>query len=118
MGRISRTLPSWSTRPFPDLIGTQGAVIRKIKEALKVEVNIPPVPKNAPPGKKYAVTIAGKKEDAENAKKVIEDIVMFYHHPITHEGMEHLEMQIDPWSYSYLIGTKVRSFDTFRKRLM
>jgi len=91
---------------FPDLIGSGGVIIRKMKEALKVEVNIPPVPKNAPPGKKYAVTIAGKKEDAENAKKVIEDIVMFYHHPITHEGMEHLEMQIDPWSYSYLIGTK------------
>lgn len=91
---------------FPDLIGSQGAVIRKIKESLKVEVSIPPVPKNAPPGKKYPVTIAGAKADADRAKDVIESIVTYYHHEITHEGLDHVELEIDPWSYSYIIGTK------------
>jgi len=91
---------------FPDLIGGQGAIIRKMKEALKVEVNIPPVPKNAPPNKKYPVTIAGAKADSERAKEVIESIVKYYHHEITHEGLQHIEMEIDPWSYSYIIGTK------------
>ena len=71
-----------------------------------MEVTIPPVPKSAPPGKKYPVTIAGAKADAEKAKEVIESIVYYYHHEITHEGMEHVEMEIDPWSYSFVIGTE------------
>merc|ERR1712013_903840 len=64
---------------FPDLIGQQGAIIRKLKESLKVEVNIPQVPKNSPPAKKFPVTIAGAKADSERAKEVIEAIVKYYH---------------------------------------
>jgi len=91
---------------FPDLIGPQGCIIRKMKEALKVEVTIPAVPKGAPPQKKFPVTIAGQKENAEKAKEVIEHIVQYYHHDITHPDTDHIEMQLDPSMYSYIIGTK------------
>merc|ERR1712217_189124 len=46
---------------FPEIIGKQGCVIRKIKDELGVSVNIPSdAPKNPPANKKYKVILAGK----------------------------------------------------------
>merc|ERR1719446_933110 len=59
---------------FPDIIGKQGAVVRKIKEELGVEINIPEVPKNADPRKKFKVTVAGSAVAVEKAKTIINDI--------------------------------------------
>merc|ERR1719166_819171 len=54
---------------FPDIIGKEGCVIRKIKEALDVQVSIPrDVPKNPAAGKKYKVTLAGPNKSVEQAK--------------------------------------------------
>lgn len=94
-------------RAFPNLIGKQGAVIRKIKEELKVEINIPPTPPDAmTKDKKYKVTVAGAKADVEKAKEVINDIVMYYHHEITHPGEVHEEMEVYPSQFNFIIGTK------------
>jgi rRNA processing protein Krr1/Pno1 len=90
---------------FPDLIGKQGAIIRKIKESLAVEIEIPPVPKDASAkSKKYPVKIAGAAEDVEKAKTVVNDIVMYTHHEVTHPGMTHEELEIANWQYSFIIG--------------
>jgi rRNA processing protein Krr1/Pno1 len=89
---------------FPDLIGKQGVIIRKMKEELGVEVSIPEVPKNAPASKKYKVGLAGANEKVETAKQVINDIVMYSHHEITHPGIVHVEMEVPQWCYSFLIG--------------
>jgi len=89
---------------LPDIIGKKGATIIAIKDALKVEIDIP---KGEPaPGRKVKLTIAGKKENAETAKEVINDIMMYGHHEITHPGEVHEEMEIEYWNYSYIIGTK------------
>jgi len=89
---------------FPDLIGKQGAIVRKIKEALNVEVNFQDVPRGSPPTKKGKVTLAGKSEDVEQAKDVINSIVQYQHHELTHPGQTHEEIDIEPWSYKYIIG--------------
>ncbi|CAE8732680.1 unnamed protein product, partial [Polarella glacialis] len=89
---------------FPDLIGKQGVIIRKMKEELGVEVSIPETPKNSPPGKKFKVTIAGIGDKVELAKQVINDICMYTHHEITHPGVVHAEIEVPQWAYSFLIG--------------
>jgi len=89
---------------FPDLIGKGGCVIKAIKEALKVEIEIPSVPKDPPAGKKYPVKVAGSAEAVDKGKQVVNDIVMYSHHEVTHPGMTHAELEIANWQYSYIIG--------------
>mmetsp|Transcript_154496 Transcript_154496/g.494170 ORF Transcript_154496/g.494170 Transcript_154496/m.494170 type:complete len:514 (-) Transcript_154496:63-1604(-) len=89
---------------FPDLIGKQGAVVRKIKEELNVEINFQDVPKGSPPSKKAKVTLAGSAADVEKAKTVINNILMYCHDELTHPGQVHEELDIEPWAYRYIIG--------------
>eukprot|EP00746_Dinoflagellata_sp_MGD_P161124 gnl/MRDRNA2_/MRDRNA2_88164_c0_seq1.p1 gnl/MRDRNA2_/MRDRNA2_88164_c0~~gnl/MRDRNA2_/MRDRNA2_88164_c0_seq1.p1 ORF type:complete len:408 (+),score=113.86 gnl/MRDRNA2_/MRDRNA2_88164_c0_seq1:115-1338(+) len=92
---------------FSELIGKEGKVIRAIKEHLKVELSIPKIPPNAKVRemtKKMKVGFAGKKADVEQAKQVVSDIVMYYHHEITHPGLVHEEMEIEQWQFPYVIG--------------
>mmetsp|Transcript_154492 Transcript_154492/g.494149 ORF Transcript_154492/g.494149 Transcript_154492/m.494149 type:complete len:508 (-) Transcript_154492:63-1586(-) len=89
---------------FPDLIGKQGAVVRKIKEELNVEINFQDVPKGSAPTKKAKVTLAGSEKDVEKAKTVINNILMYCHDELTHPGQVHEELDIEPWAYRYIIG--------------
>jgi len=92
---------------FPDLIGKQGAVIKAMKSELGVVVNMPDVPKAAPgkeTAKKYKVTLAGKKENVEQCKEVINHICMYGYHEITHPDQSHEELDVPTWAYSFLIG--------------
>merc|ERR1719215_1417801 len=92
---------------FPDIIGKQGCVIRKIKDELGVSVNIPSdVPKNAAANKKYKVTLAGKNADVDRAKEVINNIITYYHDPITHPDQIHEELDVAQWQLSFIIGSK------------
>merc|ERR1712194_618242 len=76
----------------------------KIKAALKVEVNMPPTPQGAPPGKKFKVTLAGSAKQVEEAKEVITSIIMYGHGEITHPGKTHGELEVESWKFSFLIG--------------
>jgi len=89
---------------FPDLIGKGGVVIKAMKSEFGVEVSIPEVPKNAPIGKKFKVTLAGKNENVEACKKAIENIAMYGYDEVTHPGFSHEEMEVPQWAYSFLIG--------------
>jgi rRNA processing protein Krr1/Pno1 len=91
---------------FPDLIGKGGVTIRAIKESLGAEISIPQVPPNANKTKKFKVGIAGSAEAVEKAKAVINDIVMYYHHEITHPGQVHEEFEVPDWMYRFIIGSK------------
>jgi len=93
------------TNALPDLIGKEGCIIRAIKDNLKVEITMPK--SSGPPGsgpKRTMVTIAGKGENVEKAKEVVNDIVMYYHHEITHPGDVHEELEIEEWNYRFIIG--------------
>lgn len=91
---------------FPDLIGKEGVVIRKLKDELGVEVAIPKVPANAPASKKFKVTLAGSAASVEKAKNCINEIIMYGHSELTHPGVVHAEMEVEPWAYKYIIGSK------------
>jgi rRNA processing protein Krr1/Pno1 len=93
------------TNALPDLIGKEGCIIRAVKDALKVEITMPK--HSGPPGsgpKRTMVTIAGKADNVETAKEVVNDIVMYYHHDITHPGQVHEELEIEEWNYRFIIG--------------
>mmetsp|Transcript_41093 Transcript_41093/g.88679 ORF Transcript_41093/g.88679 Transcript_41093/m.88679 type:complete len:480 (+) Transcript_41093:99-1538(+) len=87
---------------FPDLIGKEGCIVRAIKDKLKVEINFQDVSKGST--KKGKVTLAGKTEDVEQAKQVINDIIMYQHHEITHPGWVHETVDVEEWAYRYIIG--------------
>merc|ERR1719502_1960453 len=92
---------------FSELIGKEGKVIRAIKEHLKVELSIPKIPQNAKVRemtKKMKVGFAGRKADVEKAKEVVNDICMYYHHEITHPGMVHKELEVEPHQTRFIIG--------------
>jgi rRNA processing protein Krr1/Pno1 len=89
---------------IPSIIGEKGAIIRKLKEELGVEVSVPPVPKNAKTSKKYKVMIAGSADKVERAKVAINNICMYYHDEHTHPGEVHEELAVEDWMYSYIIG--------------
>lgn len=101
-------------RYLPDLIGTRGAIIIKIKEELSVEVNIPEgarkpagafgEEKEKKPEAKVKVSLAGEAVNVAKAKEVIESIIMKGCHPVTHPGQIAEEMDIDPENYRYIIG--------------
>jgi len=91
---------------FPDIIGSKGCIIQAIKKEAKVEVDIPAVPKNASSSKKYKITLAGSKQAVALGKEIINSIVMYGHHAVTHPGQAHAEMEVEEWRYRYLIGTK------------
>jgi rRNA processing protein Krr1/Pno1 len=95
---------------FHQIIGKEGAIIQLIKKEAKVEVSMPNVPKTAPnapvSSKKYKVTLAGSKESVAKGKEVIESIVLYGYHELTHPGFTHQEVECEEWKYKYLIGTK------------
>lgn len=70
-----------------------------------MEINFPDT-KNAKTNKKVKVPIAGRKEDVEKAKEVIESIIKYGHHEITHPGEVHDECEVEDWCYAAIIGKK------------
>jgi len=89
----------------PDIIGEEGCNIMAIKEAMLVEIDVPEgieLPGNSP--ERTTVMIAGKSESVEMAKLILKDIVMYYHHEVTHPGWVHEEMDVDPENYRYIVG--------------
>merc|ERR1719498_2048941 len=90
---------------FPDLIGKGGCIVQAIKKELGVEVSFPPTKKGMDT-KKYKVTIAGPVKNVEKCKEVINDIVNFGHHEITHPGDGHEEVEVPEWCYAAIIGKK------------
>jgi len=96
-----------SQNDFPKLEGYRqaGHIIQTIKKQANVEVTIPPTPPDAIKGtKKYRVGLAGNKAAVALGKQIVESIMMYGHHEVTHPGLDHKEMEIEPWQYAFIIG--------------
>jgi rRNA processing protein Krr1/Pno1 len=92
---------------FPDLIGKGGCIVQAIKKELNVEVTFPPTSgTKGQDTKKYKVTIAGPNKGVEKCKEVINDIVNYGHHEVTHPGEAHEEIEVPEWCYAAIIGKK------------
>lgn len=90
---------------LPDLMGKEGCIVNVIMEALLVQIDMPEV--TVPAGscpKKTTVTVAGKAENVEMAKNILNDIVMYYHHEVTHPGWVHEDIEVEQWKYKCITG--------------
>lgn len=88
------------------IVGPGGDTIKKIKEECKVEIDIPKTDKDPKvnPTKKIKISIAGAAEGVEKAKEVINSLILYGHHELTHPGVDHKEMAVESWQYSFIIG--------------
>lgn len=90
---------------FPDIIGKNGAVIRKIQDDVGAKLNIPKNT-NMNSSQRSRVMITGSKANVRQAKDVVYSIMQFYHHEITHPGVTHAELHVAEWQRQTLIGPK------------
>merc|ERR1712060_795767 len=88
---------------FPDIIGKQGAIVRKIKDELDVEVSLPET-KGKPLGVKYDIKVAGKTEQVDKAVAVLQNLIKYGYSELTHPGWCREEMELEQWAYPFIIG--------------
>jgi hypothetical protein len=55
---------------------------------------------------KVKIVLAGAKDKVALARSLILDLCKYYYTPVTHPGVTHLEMDISPHYYNYVIGSK------------
>ena len=88
------------------LIGRGGQTVRALRTAFsKVRVDYPP-PNAKPPqnGKLVAIKLAGPREQAEEVKAAINDLLKFYHSEATHPGATHIEFDVPEENLGKFIG--------------
>lgn len=100
-------------RFLSEIVGTGGKIIKAIQSELDVKLTIPKTdwtPKTMQIGNvepKVRVGIAGDSPaNVKQAKQVINDIVAYHHHPITHPGLIHQEVNVPQEFFHCIIGTR------------
>ena len=58
---------------------------------------------NTPP---VRITLAGHHTKVSEAKALINELMQYYHTPITHPGLVHQELDVPPSIYNIIIGAK------------
>jgi len=93
-----------------ELIGKRGVIIKTIQDTFEVRLNFPDT-KDQDTGfgkqkKTVKVGIAGPKDKVATAKKAMKEILKYHHHPLTHPGVTHIELEVCPSLYSIVIGPR------------
>jgi len=95
-----------------DIIGKGGCNIRAIQSYTGVKIITPSdSSKVLPSGEtvtpsKVRVILAGARDKVAEARSLILDLCKYYYTPVTHPGVTHVEMDINPRYYNYVIGSK------------
>ena len=99
-------------RYLPDIIGKGGSCIKAIQNFTGVKITTPTgFTKTTPAGEtivpsKVKIGLAGHREKVSTARNLILDLTKYYHTPVTHPGIIHVEMDIPSHYYNYIIGSK------------
>ena len=98
-------------RYLSEIVGPNGRTIQAIQKTLSVKITIPPTDwkpnrKDAMVVKPALVGIAGSKDNAKTAKAVIQSLVKYHHHEITHPGMIHEEVHVPREFFHCVIGIR------------
>jgi hypothetical protein len=100
-------------RFLSEIVGPGGRTIQALQSGLSVKITIPktdwkpnsPQVGNTPPSCK--VGIAGDdKANIKQAKLVIQDIIKYHHHEITHPGIVHDEVHVPQEFFPCVIGPR------------
>lgn len=97
-------------RCLSEIVGPGGKVIQALQTNCDVKISIPPTDwkPNTPPGmvQMCKVGIAGSKENSRTAKGVLQSLVEFHHHELTHPGMIHETVYVPNEFFHCVIGSK------------
>ena len=99
-------------RFLPDIIGKGGASIKAIQQHTGVKISTPSgYTRTAPSGEtivpsKVKIVLAGPKDKVALARSLILDLTKYFHTPVTHPGLVHIELDIPANYYNYIIGAK------------
>ena len=98
-------------RYLSEIVGPGGQTIKAIQSALDVKLTIPstewkPNAVQVGPVKMAKVGIAGSKDNARQAKAVIQSLMKYHHHEITHPGMVHEQVHVPQEFFHCVIGTR------------
>lgn len=98
-------------RYLSEIVGPGGKTIQAIQSALDVKLTIPSTdwkPNTPQVGqvKLSKVGIAGSKDNAKEAKAVIQSLLRWHHHEITHPGFIHEQVDVPQEFYHCVIGTR------------
>mmetsp|Transcript_14759 Transcript_14759/g.16911 ORF Transcript_14759/g.16911 Transcript_14759/m.16911 type:complete len:458 (-) Transcript_14759:253-1626(-) len=98
-------------RYLSEIVGPGGKTIQALQSALDVKLTIPSTDwkPNAPQTgqvKLCKVGIAGSKENSKQAKVVIQSLIKYHHHEITHPGLIHEIVHIPQEFFHCVIGQR------------
>lgn len=99
-------------RYLPDIIGKGGASIKAIQQHTGVKISTPSgYTKTSPSGEvitpsKVKIILAGSKDKVALARSLILDLTKYFHTPVTHPGICHVELDVPSHYYNYIIGSK------------
>merc|ERR1712224_1120097 len=93
---FSKKVVSIHPKDVAGIVGKQGCILRVIEQELRVQLLI----------RKTQVTIVGSKDSVEKASEVVDRLLMYHHHDITHPGMIHMHYDLTPHQRTYLVGRK------------
>jgi len=99
-------------KSLPDIIGKGGSCIKAIQLHTGVKINTPSNFTRTTPGgetivpSKVKINLAGSRDKVAEARNLILDLTKYYHTPVTHPGVVHIEMDIPSQYYNYIIGSK------------
>mmetsp|Transcript_2633 Transcript_2633/g.4250 ORF Transcript_2633/g.4250 Transcript_2633/m.4250 type:complete len:465 (-) Transcript_2633:69-1463(-) len=99
-------------RYLSEIVGPGGRTIQALQKTLDVKLSIPPTdwkPNNnqgAGQVKPCNVGIAGSKENSKTAKAVIQALMKYHHHEVTHPGMIHEEVYVPSEFFHCVIGPR------------
>lgn len=88
-----------------ELVGKGGSIRKAIQDHTGVRINIPAnVSREQTANVK--VGLAGVKGKVTEAKKIIKELIKFKHHPVTHPGATHQELDVPSALYNVIIGAR------------
>eukprot|EP00949_MAST-11_sp_MAST-11-sp1_P001466 g1466.t1 len=87
---------------FSDIIGQEGRVIRKIRDACEVQINMPS--RSSGTNASQKITINGPAAGVRKARELLVQITKVYHTEVTHPGLVHAEMSAPKEALPMIIG--------------
>lgn len=88
-----------------EIIGVGGCTLKAIQSNYSVRLNTPNVARGST-DTSCKIMVVGDREKVKKAKELIKELIRYHHTTITHPGVAHLEMTIDPALHKHVIGAK------------
>jgi rRNA processing protein Krr1/Pno1 len=93
-------------RSVREILGDQGKIKALIGKASRTQIVVPLVNDNDVNGSATIKITGAKAEDLAKAKDIIEEIVLFHCHPITHPELTYMQMDVPQKYHGRILGSR------------